>query len=159
MRLSTLVITMVVIVLVAGCSTTGFNGANSDTTVSERATTTTDTTTTDQTSTDSDTESSVPTTSFGSSEGGLISVYPAEQLPSNATVINGTDTQIQNITLVQNLLRKTAENGDASRDVNKTQLERLQKELKNIPDSHGTNSEYYIRYQGTVYRLLIIVDD
>lgn len=158
MRLSTLVI-VVVVVMMAGCSSTGFDGAGPTTTEPEITTTSMDTTTTNRTVTETETKSPVLTTSSGSAEGGQISVYPVENLPDNVTVVNATDYRIRNITIIQHLLREAAQNGDAFQDVNKTQIERLQDELRDVPDSHGRNSEYYIRYQGTVYRLLITVDD
>lgn len=158
MRTYTLLVIMVVVVSGAGCSSTEFDGANSATTAPEATTTTVDTTTTEQTL-DTGTESLTLTTSPGSVGGGQISVYPAEQSPHSSVVVNSTNDTLQSVTLVQNLLRRAAENGSSFQDVTESQLDQIRRQLKTVPDSRNTNSEYYIRYNETVYRLLIMVDD
>lgn len=112
-------------------------------------------TTTRDTTPDSTSTTPMPTTSPGSATGGKLFAYRVEDPSDNATVIGSTDPRIGNVTLVQEILRRAAEDGDAVRNINGTQLERLERTLEGVPYTSGGESGYYIRYEGTVVRIFI----
>jgi hypothetical protein len=97
----------------------------------------------------------VPTTAFGSDEGGKLSTYLVQDPPDGATVVDSTDSRIGDATYVQELLQRTVENGPITTNINGSQLDRLDRELEDVPYTSGGKSGYYIRYDGTVVRIMI----
>lgn len=97
----------------------------------------------------------MPTTSPGSEAGGKLFAYRVDQPPANATIINSTDPKIDNVTLIQEILPHAAEDGDATKNINGSQLDRLDQALEDVPYTSDGDSGYYIRYEGTVIRIVI----
>lgn len=101
------------------------------------------------------TSGTVPTTAFGSDDGGKLSTYLVQDPPDDATVVDSTDARVENATYVQELLRRTVENGPITTNVNGSQLDRLDRELEDVPYTSSGKSGYYLRHDGTVVRIVI----
>lgn len=148
MRLFTIVgILLVVVLPLSGCLSIG---PDSPTTASPGTTTTT--VATSMTNTDATADS---TTNPGSDAGGKLFTYRVDQPPDDATIIDSTDASVENSTFVQELLRRTADNGNVTANINGSQLDRLDRELEDVPYTSGGKSGHYLRYDGLVIRIVI----
>ena len=151
MRLLTPISILLVVLWLSGCLSIG---VDSPATESPDTRATTDTTSTTKTGATSD-STTMPTTNLGSDDGGKLFTYRVDQPPDGATIIDSTDPRIENATFVQELLRRTAENGNVTTNINGSQLDRLDRELEDVPYTSGGKSGYYLRYDGKVIRIVI----
>ena len=158
-RFFVLVSVLLVVSSSAGCLSTDSGPSTGGTTEHTSTATTTSPTrvssTMEDTTSDATATTTMPTTSPGSEAGGKLFTYRVEQPPADATVINSTDPRVENSTFVQEILRRTAENGNLTENINGSQLDRLDRELEDVPYFSGGKSGYYLRYEGTVIRIVI----
>lgn len=91
----------------------------------------------------------------GSDTGGKLFTYRVDQPPEYATIVDSTDPKVDNATFVQEILRRTVENGNVTTNINGSQLDCLDRELEDVPYTSGGKSGYYLRHDGEVIRIVI----
>lgn len=109
----------------------------------------------DSTGDTSSVSNSNATTAFGSDDGGKLFTYLVDQPPENATVVDSSESEVEDATFVQDVLRRTVENGPITTNINGSQLDRLDRELEDVPYTTGGESGYYLRYDGEIIRIVI----
>lgn len=94
-----------------------------------------------------------------SSRGLMISVYPVDDPPPNATVTNST--QVQNVnfneTTLREFLTRVVETGPQTYvDVTGQEICRVKDTFADVPRYDGDQSGYYLRHDGAVVRVVLI---
>ena len=94
-----------------------------------------------------------------SSRGLMISVYPVDDPPPNATVTDST--QVQNVnfneTTLRELLTRVVETGPQTYiDVTGQEICRVKDTFADVPRYDGDQSGYYLRHDGAVVRVVLI---
>lgn len=146
----TLTVVVLVSVVLAGCSSTQQRSAspNPETTSSMQTATYTAVKT-----------ATASATATGASPGQLV-VSEVSEVPENATVTNYTDPWVPSSDLlVSGFVEASEENTTWSTELTAEQRTRLLEGFSDVPRFEGDREGYYVRFDGTVYRVSILTYD
>lgn len=157
-RLPSVFCAFIVILLVTGCF--GPSASNQQDSTKSQPGETTEVPTATQSEA---TTTGVPTatqpiaaTTTSSSPGQLI-VSEASTVPDNATVVNYSDSRVLDSDLLESGFAGASKDGDTwSAELTGEQRTQLQEGFADIPRYEGDKEGYYVRFEGTVFRVNIL---